>query len=209
MIRYKDVSRAGSIRYTFICPVYAQNLGGQGCTLKSIGEPELKKAVFHTLRMEIQAALDLEKLLAGLQAQGGFREKCRELDLKIRKLGQELKRTAMLRGTLFESYSDGLLTEQEYLSMKKGYDGETQKLKQGLAALEEEKHRRTQTLAPQNRWIAALKGYQAEEAVTRQMALELIQKIYIHKRDEIQIVWNFRDEFAWLEAEARREGAQG
>lgn len=209
MVRYKDVSRAGKARYTFICPVYSQNLDGQGCTLKSIGEPELKEAVLHALRLEIDAALDLEGLLAGLQAQEGFREKCRELDAGIRELEQKIKRKATLRGSLFESYSDGLLTEQEYRSMKEGYDKESGKLKKELAALEKERHRRTNTLAPQNRWITALKGYQAGEAVTRQMLGELVQKIYVSKRDEITIVWNFQDEFARLDAEARREGAQG
>ena len=62
MVRYKDVSRAGTARYTFICRVYAENLSGQGCTRKCIGEPELKEAVFHGLRIETEAALKLEDL---------------------------------------------------------------------------------------------------------------------------------------------------
>ena len=92
--------------------------------------------------------------------------------------------------------------------MKEGYDKGSEEMKKELAALGQEKHKYTHTLTPQNRWIAALKGYQAEEAVTRQMAEELIQKIYVSKRDEITIVWNFQDEFALLDAEARREGAR-
>lgn len=207
MIRYKDVSRAGTVRYTFICPVYAQNLGTQGCTLKSIGEPELKEAVLHTLRLEVEAALDLEKMLERLQAQEGFREKCRGLDAGISRLQQEIKRNAMLRGTLFESYSDGMLTEREYLSMKTAYDRESGDLKEKLAGLEKEKHRCTCMLTPQNRWITALKEYRTEEAVSRSMVEELIQKIYVTKRDEIRIVWNFQDEFVRLAVEAEREGA--
>lgn len=129
------------------------------------------------------------------------------LDAGISRLQQEIKRNAMMRGTLFESYSDGMLTEREYLSMKTAYDRESGDLKEKLAGLEKEKHRCTCMLTPQNRWITALKEYRTEEAVSRSMVEELIQKIYVSKRDEIRIVWNFQDEFVRLAGEAEREGA--
>lgn len=202
MIRYKSVSPAGTARYTFLCRIYAENLGGQGCTIKCIGEPELKEAVLLALRVQTDLALDLEKILRRIQGQGSFQKKCRELSEDIARVQKETKRNTSLRSSLFESYCDHTLTEAEYLSMKAEYDRRAQELAAELGQLEAEKKKYTHDLSPQNGWIASLKKYQKEETITRKMAEELIQRITVSGYNEINITWNFQDEFARLAAHA-------
>ena len=60
----------------------------------------------------------------------------------------------------------------------------------------------SKTISPQNYWIKALKKCQAEETVTREMAVELIDHIKVTGYNEIEIVWNFKDEFIRLEEKA-------
>lgn len=205
MRRYKNVSAAGTARYTFICRIYTENLGGQGCTKKCIGEPELTEAVFFALHIQTDLALDLEKKLKQLQEQSSFQKKCRELSEQTAKVKQKAKRNTTLRGSLFESYCDHTLTESEYLSMKAGYDKEAQELAEELEQLEAENKKYTQDLSPQNEWITSLKNYRKEKTVTRKMVTELIKCIRISGYNEIiEIVWNFQDEFARLAALAEK-----
>ena len=206
MIRYKSVSKAGTARYTFLCRIYAENLSGLGCTKKSIGEPELAEAVFLALQVQIDLALDLEKTLEQLQGQCNFQKKCRKLSEQIEKVQQKARRNAALRSTLFESYCDHTLTEEEYLSMKAGYDREAKELSKELNQFEKEYKRYTYDLSPQNEWIVSLKKYQKEKVLTRKILKELVKSISISKHHEIGITWNFQDEFARLAAEAEREG---
>lgn len=205
MTRHKNVSRAGAVRYTFICPTYAQNLGGQGCSLKCIGEPELKEAVFSALRIQAGFALGLEKALGRLQGQENFREKRRELSENIRKARKKAGRNASLRASLFEAYCDHMLTEAEYLSMKEGYDREAEGLAAELDQLEKEKIRHTRELSPENKWIVSLKKYREGKGMTREMAEELIRSICISGYNEARITWNFQDEFARLAAQVGKE----
>ena len=198
MIRHKSVSPRGVARYVFICRVYAQNLDGQGCTIKSIGEPELTECVLQTLRVQVGLAVELERLLRQLQARPEFNSRRRQLADGIGQVQQRIKRNTALRSSLFESYSDHLLTETEYLSMKAQYEKEAEELKGELAGLQEEERLNVHTISPQNEWITALKKYQGEKAVTREMVLELINYIRISGYNEIEIVWNFQDEFARL-----------
>lgn len=200
MMRYKKVSPAGTVRYTFLCRIYAENLGGQGCTIKCIGEPELKEAVFLALRVQIDLALDLEQTLKRVQGQGSFQKKCRELSENIARVQKEAKRNTALRSSLFESYCDHTLTETEYLSMKAEYDRRAQELAAELKQLEAEKKKYTHDLSPQNEWIVSLKKYRKEKTITRKMAEELIQRITVSGYNEINITWNFQDEFARLMA---------
>ena len=200
MVRYKDVSRAGTARYTFICRVYAENLGGQGCTKKCVGEPELKETVLLALRAQADLAVDLEGMLERLQGRGSVREKRRELAEKIRKTKLGVKRNASLRASLFESYCDHMLTEEEYRSMKAEYDSRARELAEELELLETENKQYACDLSPQNQWIMALKKYREEETVTREMAVELIRCIRVYGYNEIEIIWNFQDEFARIAA---------
>lgn len=119
---------------------------------------------------------------------------------------QKARRNAALRSTLFESYCDHTLTEEEYLSMKAGYDREAKELSKELNQFEKEYKRYTYDLSPQNEWIVSLKKYQKEKVLTRNILKELVKSISIFKHHEIGITWNFQDEFARLAAEAEREG---
>lgn len=204
MVRYKGVSAAGTARYTFICRVYAENLSGQGCSKKCVGEPELKEAVFHGLRIEIEAALKLEDLLKRVRQKSGFRKKWETLREQIGQLKQDMGRNAAYRAALFESFSDHTLTEQEYVSLKQEYDRKAAVYQKELEELEQEERVYSKTMSPQNRWIRALKECQTEETITREMAVELIDHIKVTGYNEIEIVWNFRDEFARLEEKAAK-----
>ena len=202
MTRYKGVSRLGTIRYAFACPIYMTNLSGQGCTKKCVGEPELTEAVFHALRVEIEAAVKLEDLLRQTQKKSGFKEKQEALAERIRILKQDIGRNTAYRSALFESFSEHTLTEQEYLSLKQEYDRKADSYQKELEELESEGQVLSKTMSPQNRWIQALKKYQAEETVTREMAVELIHHIKVTGYNEIEIVWNFKDELMRLNEKA-------
>lgn len=198
MVRYKDVSPAGAVRYTFICRVYAENLSGQGCSKKCIGEPELTKAVFKELQARLLQADNLENLLKRLQGKTAFQAKQKELAERIKALQQEIARNTSRREGLFEDFTEHILTEQEYLSYKQEYDQKAAEYSEKLALLQQQEKILNKTLTPQNEWIAALKKHRKDKVITRKMVVELIHHIKVTGYNEIEIVWNFQDEFERL-----------
>ncbi len=137
-----------------------------------------------------------------MQKESGFREKQEALAGQIRLLKQDIGRNASYRAALFESFSDHTLTEQEYVSLKQEYDRKAAAYQRELEELEKEEAAYSKSMSPQNRWIKALKKYQTENTVTREMAAMLIDHIKVTGYNEIEIVWNFKDEFARLEERA-------
>lgn len=198
MVRYKSVSPAGAVRYTFICRVYAENLSGQGCSKKCIGEPELFQAVFKEFQAQLVKAGELANLLKRLQGRTDFQAKKNELAEQIKKLQQEIMRNTSYREGLFEEYTAQTLTEQEYLSYKQKYDQRAADYGTKLARLQREEELLSKTLTPQNEWLTALKKYRQEKVITRKMVQELIHHIKVTGYNEIEIVWNFKDEFQRL-----------
>lgn len=208
MMRYKSVSPAGTPRYVFNCRVYGENLGGQGCSIKSVGEPELKECILQSLQVQIGLAVELEGMLERLQKKTKFREKGEELSDRKKQLQQKIKRNISLRGSLYESLSDHTLTEAEYLSLKRQYEEDAERLREELEEAEKEERQGIWALSLQNKWITTLKKYQKRMAsgekleLSRQMAVELVKQIRVSGYSEVEITWNFQDEFARLFQEA-------
>lgn len=198
MARFKNVSSAGAVRYTFICRVYAENLSGQGCSLKCIGEPELTAAVFKDMQIRMVDAGRIEKLLKKLQGKTAFQARQNELEEQIKTLQKETARNTAYREGLFEDYAERMLTEQEYLSYKQKYDRNALDYNLKLVQLQREEETLSKRLSPQNEWLTALKKHRKDKVVTRKMVVELIHHINVTGYNEIEIVWNFQDELKQL-----------
>lgn len=158
------------------------------------------------LRIEIEPALKLEDLLRQTQKKSGFRKMhealLKQINLKKQKIGQNTAYQTML----FESFSEHVLTEQAYVSLKQGYDQKTDVYQKELEELEKEEQIYSKALSPQNQWIKALEECQIEKTIIRKMAVELSDHIKVTGYNEIEIVWNFKDEFIRLKNHREFDG---
>lgn len=185
--------------YNFQCNIYRDNLSGTGCTLKSIREDRIFECVYEMFRKEVEATVGMEKLLAKLEQNTEHIAARSELDKKITEAKQNMKRVVGLRASLFTTYADKLLSETEYRSLKRKYDADAAQFDAELAELERAQFLYTKTLTMQNEWITAFRKNQRKKVFTRKLAVELINRIIIHKNDLIEVIWNFRDERIILE----------
>jgi hypothetical protein len=196
MMRYKNVSKYGSVSYTYICPVRTQNLN-RTCTNKCVREADLLELVFQEISQKIEQSVELEKLVERLNKRSGRSKEA--LHTKITDVQRKIGSLSELRATLYESYVDKLLSETEYIEMKKKYDADADRFKAQLETLQTESLMHDQTLTPQNKWLTALRKFKDERVVTREMAVALIHKIIVSGYNSTEIIWNFKDELTALE----------
>ena len=52
-----------------------------------------------------------------------------------------------------------------------------------------------------NKWIVAFEKFKRSKTLTRDMVETLIDKIYVHGQYELEIIFNFRDEYMYLTKE--------
>lgn len=197
LMRYKSVSNGGSVSYTYICQVRAQNLD-ISCTQKCVREKDLFELVYHNISEKIAQSVKLEKLLERLNKRNGGTPK-ETLSARIADIQRKIGHTLELKATLYESYVDKLLTETEYIEMKAKYDADTNRFKAQLEALQSESLMQNETLTPQNKWLTAMRKFKDERIVTREMVVALIEKVIVSGYNETKIVWKFRDELTALE----------
>lgn len=198
MIRFKNASNKGTIRYTFICRNYKENLNSTGCTNKSIGEPELLTTISAGIHAQIETTLEMETLLEKLNAQSEYHRQKKNIEKALRNAQAEISQNAARRASLFESYSDNLLTEEDYRFMKQQYDTQAVQLSQKLEQLQIQQNLHQKTLSPQNEWIQAFQKHKDTKILTREILLELIHHITISDYNKVEITWNFGKEFQTL-----------
>lgn len=198
MGRYKNCSRKGHIRYTYCCRVRKASKGTSGCTLKSIGEQELFNLILKSIRVQISAAVEQENLLKRLTIQPEYQKSRQKLEASLAEVQTAISKNKARRSTLFESYNDKLISDEEYLYLKQRYDVQAEELLSRQKKLLEEQLVYAKTLSPENAWIKAFRKYDGVQQLTRAMALELIHRIIIEGRDDVHIIWNFKDEYQTL-----------
>lgn len=191
MARRKYVSTKGVIKYVFVCRVYQQNRGRQGCTKKYVREQDVQDAVWESLRLQAEMASGLEKVMR--QRKNCGQEK--ELEYGISSIQQKIRHNTVLRSTLYESLCDSTLTKTEYQTLKLEYDRKAKELESELEELQSKRCEIRERLSDWKNWLAALKEAQAQKVITRKMAMELIRSIQVSGYNELEIIWNFKDEF--------------
>ncbi|MDE7245706.1 MAG: recombinase family protein [Oscillospiraceae bacterium] len=136
MVRYKNVSpKCGNRYYTYICRTRAENLSS--CSKKNFHETKLKEILWDLLQCEISLAGDLAELVRQYNHSAGAVSRENTLKREIASAQQVLDRAEMLHDSLFQSYHDKLMTEQEYTEMRTHYRAEMEQAKLRLAELEQ------------------------------------------------------------------------
>ena len=117
------------------------------------------------------------------------------MEYGISSIKQKFRHNTVLRSTLYESLCDSTLTKTEYQTLKLEYDRKAKELESELEELQSKRCEIRERLSDWKNWLAALKEAQAQKVITRKMAMELIRSIQVSGYNELEIIWNFKDEF--------------
>jgi len=183
--------------YNFYCPVEKKNLG-TACTHKYVNEAALYDIVLASIQKEMQKAADLSAIVERLNKKRSAADAENDIAKRAAYLQKELKRLTQLKASLYESYADKLLTEDEYIYSKQRYGQQIEDVRQSLELLQEENAMQAETLTPQNKWLQALKRFTDHNDLSRDMVLTMVDRIVVYGVNQFNIVWNFKNEYEAL-----------
>ena len=104
-----------------------------------------------------------------------------------------------LYDSLYQNYVDQLMTEQEYMTLKRRYKAEAEEAERLIETLTCQQAAEA-AHTPENPFLAAFGGFRDADAdtLTREMAQALIQRVYVDSDSNIEIVFRYRDEYKEL-----------
>lgn len=201
LVRYKSVTCKGTkVAYIFICPSHADNPAS--CPKKYFYESELAGILWDSLQRQLALADGIAKRLRHSNASP-------ELDAALNRdmeaADKALKRAQTLYLSLYQMYADKMLTEQEYMELKRQYREEEEQAQRKLDALKRQKQARAKQ-TEQNPWLTACARFQEETQLTAEMAHALIGRVEISADDALSITLRYQDEYRLLLALLASDG---
>ena len=99
---------------------------------------------------------------------------------------------------LYEDFTDGVFTEDEYLEMKAGYVAEQEALSEEIAIAREQASTYEATYSGSADMQEAFSKYLGVSELSRDLVLTFIKKITCYDNDRFEVEYTFTDELAKL-----------
>ncbi|WP_312432326.1 recombinase family protein [Lacrimispora sp.] len=208
-MKRRKMSKANNMAfYYFTCATY-EDISKNDCTKKRMNEPELLSVLYTSIRKQIDLAVDIEYMVSKLNGRERFSQHQNDLDTEITETEKKLSRLSMIRSSLYEDYQEKLLDESEYLFTKSKYEEDVRVLRGRLDELYLQKRRIATMLTPQNPWLMTLKKWRKNKTLTREMVIELVERVEIFNDKTISICFRYRDEYESLLRFVKTDGEAG
>ncbi len=197
MTRFKSVIGKGTKAvYSYVCR--SHTLDPLSCPLKSMPELKLIEILWDILKRQFALADRMSKQAEVFQRSGYSREVDDMLKNEADAAGQALRRAQALYDNLYPMYAEEkILTEQEYMQMKKVYQAQIVQAQKVIEDIETKK-RTHRALTEENPWLKACTDFSGEDALTEEMAHAFISRIEIGTDRQVSVELRYQDEFRKL-----------
>jgi DNA invertase Pin-like site-specific DNA recombinase len=188
--RYRQ-SRNGS--YDFRCNT-KWDIAKDACVVVSVKEAELKTEILALLHKHSEAifghyiGVKRERTSASADAD------LREINAKLDKSGRMLK-------SLYESMMSGLITSDEFVEMKAGYEAKIAELSERANELRDVKRKTEDNVTEYRNLADAVSAVLADERLTKELIDRLVDKILVKPDKSFEIRFKFADVFGGAASE--------
>ena len=196
----RKVSAVGGAKYvSYACLKIRKNDKRDGCPGIRIKEEDLYRSVTAALKGHINSVLDIGETLKFVKELPQKECAGQKLSEQINIEKAEIAKIENRKIRLYEDYSDGRITQEEYAIFKRNYDSQKGEAETVIANLEYEYKRTNSGVSrDDNKWIKSFELYRSFSdwsELTRDMIVKLIDKIIVYEGGIIEIIYRYGDEY--------------
>lgn len=175
--------------------VCSSSLYEKTCWPHSISEKKLTQAVKESLLYYISVIVELDIVLTHVKESSIPKRKLLEADRQMVVLRDECDRLNGLKKTLYESFCDNIIDENEFRTYKLKYNQQLHRMEAAIKTQQAEIEHLSETLEQQRDWMEYFLKYKDAEEIDRIMLVLLIKRIRVSDKKHICIDFWFSDEF--------------
>ena len=186
----------------FICRGYNLHFA-ENCKHKTISEIKLQKTIFAAIQQQMDLFTETESNIKTINTSPVKTGKKEDFQNKIQSLEQRIDRLNFLRGSLYDDYKDGVLSEKEYKYARQKHESEINTFTAGIAELSAELEKYSDNFVSENKYAAEMSRFNRfRESISntesREMLTALIDKIIVYADNKIEIICKYSDELTSL-----------
>jgi len=189
----RKTNRVGGKEYHYYyCPTGKKHGCEHSVMLK---ESALTLCVRDALKGFIDNVVSLQALFSGIDQQRINRELSLEYTDRITESERQLGRIQEFKSRHYENMVQGILTKEEFVSMKSKYSAEVEQLKAAVAELKVKLEDVMENRSERNRWISHFTQFASLQELDRKVVIQLVQSIRVLGKNELEITFNYADEY--------------
>jgi len=192
MVR-KTISSGGKKYIYFVC---SANFQDKTCKPHRIREDALTGIVLDSLRQHIRDVVDMSELVSITDTAPLRTAQAQKVQVQLDKKLEEYEKLQKLLASLYENLADGVIDRDEYTRLKQSFASRAVETEKQMDALRE-KLVDIQERGTENTWMESFRRHQGLSALDRAVIVTLIDKIFIHENNTVEIIYRWQDEFTW------------
>jgi len=193
----KSVAQSYGKYHYYVCQAF-RKAGRNLCTKHTIREKQLYDAVLATIQSQIDLAVSMDQLVNDLKSQNVRAAKSSRLEKMLQLKEEEYEKVSRCRIDLYPDWKAGILSKDEYLSLKAKIGEQLEQIEIAIANIKEEISKYQSAPVSENKFISSFLRYRNIQVLTREVIVELIEMIYVHEGGTITIQFKYQDEYQRL-----------
>lgn len=190
--KYARRGEKGFIGY--VCKTY-KTQGKQFCDSHSIDIEALEEAVLLSIKEEAGRILRPEDV-DELKRMEVFSESQNHYEMQISDMKKRIEKIEKYKRKTYDNYMEELISKSEYMEYVSGYETEIKELQEQLSVIHDKSQLQQELDSRYDEWVEAFKDYINVTKLTRDMVLELIERIEVSNDGSIIIYYKFQNPYA-------------
>ncbi len=189
MVRKNVCSGKRKYRY-YVC---SRNKETKECASHRIGVERLEEAVLEVLKVQVANVLDLKRAMEKV-SEIPFQElDIRELERRIEQKEAEVLRCRELRNMLYEDMKDGIVSKEDYRELHEAYTQRRDLAEEAVRQMKGEIEDILASNTDKYQWLDYFAEHENIDRLTRNVAVELIERVKVVDRETVEVVFSFGD----------------
>ncbi len=182
----------------YIYYVCAAHKNEKTCYAHSLRDSILEGIILESVKRQVQSVLGMEKVLELIKMATLQQADMKKYQERLDKKNGEISRYKKLLCSLYENVMDGVIDKEEYQKLKKNYTGLLSEAQKRAKIIRTEIRQIMESNMEEKNWLDQLKKYQNFTVLDRAVVVCLIEKILVYKNKQVEIVYNWQEEYHWL-----------
>ena len=189
----RKINRSNGREYVYYyCPTGKKG----GCKSSSmIKESELTECVQSSLKAHINSVVSLNSLITSISRERINQGLVQEYTGYIKSNEEQLARVEKFKRNLYESLVNGALSKEEFLQYKQEYSTKAEKIKAEIQGWSDKLSEVLENRGERSRWLNHFLQFAEMEEINRSVVSRLIQSIKISADKQIEVRFNYQDEY--------------
>ena len=184
--------RGGEHKFIGYCCKTYKTQGKRKCASHAVKDGRLQEAVLRSIKEEAGKLLTPEDIryLKGIRYAGDTK---RNYSIQAEYLEKEIGRRGRYKNLKYQNYLEGVISKEEYVSYTKEYEADIERLTEQLKLWEGQQEEERKRAPEYDEWVGNFIDYIHVDRLTREMVLELINRIEVNEDGSITIFYQFQN----------------